>query len=131
MNVGALGKIVFRVSDKVVQTINGFSLSGGARVAKHSVHLGPTLTEFTGRDSDTISFSVRVTKALGANPDTMLKIIEDYVKSGKPVALTIGTKQYGYRWIITKYKMTAKNHDRKGNIFDADISLSLQEYGRG
>ena len=64
--VGCLGDIVFQVSRETVRTIDNVVWSGSARYGVHHKHLGNALTEFTGLDPDKISFTMLLSKGLGA-----------------------------------------------------------------
>ncbi len=130
MQVGCLGDIVFEVSDSTVKTLRQLEFSGSASIQSHDRHCQKAIPEFTGVDLESMSFSVRVTKVLGADPTKDIEKIREYMNNGKTLPFTLGTKTLGYRWLISQYKVICENFDAKANIIDADISITLKEYPR-
>ena len=129
--VGCLGDIVFQVSSRTVETLDKLKWSGSARYSSHARHGTHALTEFCGLDPDAISFDVELSAYCGTDPMSELTKIWNYERSGAALPLTIGNKGYGkYRWNIVKHSMSAKHYDGRGNITDAVVSLTLQEYLR-
>ncbi len=129
--VGCLGDISFFVSADTVRTLHNLKWSGSARYAVHQRHLGRGLLEFTGTDPDKITFDMTLTAELGVNPAAETEKIRRYMTSGRTLPLVIGRKAYGsYRWVITGYSLKAQAHDRRGNIYLATLSVTLQEYLR-
>ena len=130
--IGCLGDIVFQVSDTTVRTLDNWAWSGSARYATHERHLTHALTEFTGLDPDKITFDITLSADLGVDPIAEVVKIWDIERSGRAVPLTVGDKGYGkYRWNIIKHEMKVKATDKRGNVYAATVSVSLQEYLRG
>lgn len=131
MIVGALGDIVFEVSEKTVRTLDKFKWSGSARWETHERHLNHALTEYTGMDPDSISFSIYLSAYLGTNPMKDIVRIWDCERLGTPVPLTIGEKAYGkYRWAVKSHETSAESWDGHGNLVSCTVSLKLLEYLR-
>lgn len=129
MKVGALGDIVFEVSTSMIQTIQESSWKGSANIQSHQRHLNKALQEYVGCDSDTFTFSMLVTKHLGADPLKVISKLQSYERTGKILKLTLGTKSYGqYRWLLQKHSVNNKHFDKKGNLIGAEISVTLIEY---
>ena len=129
MQIGCLGDIIFEVSDKVVKTIDKFKWNGSASIHTHSRHLDNSLQEFSGIEPDEITFTITLSKYLGADPLIDIVKIFDYERAGESVPLTIGSKAYGkYRWLIKSHKTTYEHYDRQGNVTSATVDLSLVEY---
>ena len=132
--VGYMGEssskgIVFSVSDQVVLTLENFKWSGSARYSVHNRHNYHALTEYTGMDPDKITFDITLSADLGVDPIAEVVKIWNIERSGKAVPLTVGDKGYGkYRWNIVKHEMKVKATDRRGNVYAATVSVSLQEY---
>ena len=78
MKVGCLGKIVFEVSEKTIQTIQRAAWSGSVNITEHKRHLGDACTEFTGRNADTISLEIHLSAWLGVNPLKTIHQIREY-----------------------------------------------------
>lgn len=131
MIVGALGDIVFKVSDETIETISKFKWSGSAKYATHQRHGTNALTEFVGIDPDKISFNIILSAYLGVNPQTELNKIWNAERNGTPLPLVLGEKGYGkYRWNIVSHSVSGQYFDSAGNLTQAEVSLSLQEYLR-
>lgn len=131
MVVGCLGDIVFEVSSRTLETIDNMTWSGSARYSVHQRHLTSSLTEFTGRTPDKITFNIILNAFLGVNPETEIAKIWSYERNGTAVPLVVGDKAYGfYRWNIVSHNTKVKTHDARGNIASATVSVTLQEYLR-
>ena len=131
MIVGALGDIVFKVSDETIETISKFKWGGSAKYATHQRHGTNALTEFVGIDPDKISFNIILSAYLGVNPQTELNKIWNAERNGTPLPLVLGEKGYGkYRWNIVNHSVSGQYFDSAGNLTQAEVSLSLQEYLR-
>lgn len=129
MQVGCLGDIIFQVSDSLVQTLNNAQWNGSARYATHQRHLKDALTEFCGLEPDTFSFDMVLSAFLGVEPQAELNKIWNYERKGEAVSLVIGNKAYGkYRWNIVSHKTKMQYYDKEGNLLQATVSISLQEY---
>ncbi len=129
MQIGCLGELIFSVSDSLVRTLNNMQWSGSARYATHQRHLKDALTEFCGLEPDKISFDLVLSAFLGVEPQAELNKIWQYERSGEAVSLVIGDKAYGkYRWNVVSHKIKMQHFDQRGNLLQATVSVSLQEY---
>lgn len=129
MVVGCLGEIIFSVSDSQVQTLNNAQWSGSARYATHQRHMQDALTEFCGLEPDKFSFDMVLSAFLGVNPQAAINKIWQYERSGTAASLVLGDKAYGkYRWNILSHKTKMQDYDNAGNLLQATVSVSLQEY---
>ena len=129
MQIGCLGNITFEVSDSVLKTIRGASWSGSANIQSHARHLDVALPEFVGVEPDSFTFSIRISKNLGADPVKDIEKIIEYERNGIALFLTIGTISYGsYKWLIQKHKITFEQYERNGDLSGVDISITLKEY---
>ncbi|MDR2360501.1 MAG: phage tail protein [Oscillospiraceae bacterium] len=127
--IGALGDIAFSVSSEQAETFSKMQWSGSARISTHQRHMGNALTEFTGRDADTMSFTMTISAYLGV--DVMAEIVKiwDAERNGTTLPLVIGEKAYGkYRWLIKSHKTDMQYYDRNGNLTSATVSIQLIEY---
>ncbi len=129
--VGCLGDVSFIASVDTVRTIDNMKWSGSARYAVHQRHLGRGLLEYTGTDPDKITFDMTLTTQLGVSPTGETEKIRRYMNDGRPLPLVIGNKAYGsYRWVVTGYNLKTQAYDRRGNVYLATLSVTLQEYLR-
>lgn len=131
MKVGAIGKVPFKTSSNIIQTINGLSIDGSANYGVHAPHKKTPKPEFTGRNLREISFEIKLSKYLGTKkPVTLYNDLIKYMHEGKPVTFTTGSRTWGYKWAITSLKMTGELFDRKGNLVQLNVSVGLLEYPR-
>lgn len=129
MKIGSLGDIIFKVSDKVVETFNGFERSGSAAIQTHAVHNGRALAEFTGVGNEKISFQLTLSAYLGVSPRTELSKLIRHCRSGKILKLVLGRKVVGaYRWVISSWKAEYETFFGNGQVSQIVVSVTLQEY---
>ena len=129
MKVGTLGDIVFQVSDETVLTLRNVKWTESADYSTHKRHGGTTLNEYTGSGVGAFTFSIRLSEFLGVSTVEQIKQILKYLREGETLRLVIGRKIYGrYRWVITKSAITMEYFDKRGNLTQADVQLTLSEY---
>lgn len=132
MQVGTLGDIAFEVSDTAVRTIRDWSWKGASSYTTHNRHLNKGLVEYTGSSPDTITFTMRVGKHLGYDPNTVITRLRQYEVKGIAVKFVLGRQSLGhYRWIVDSHTVKGEVYDKKGNVTGVDISVTLKEYLRG
>lgn len=128
-NIGCLGDVVFTVSSSAIKTIQNATWSHSARYAKHDIHLGNTIPEFTGCDQDGFTFDIEFSPFLGTDPMSEIKKLLGYERRGVPVPLVIGDHAYGKSlWVITKTQVKLSHFDRDGNVIWAKASVTLADY---
>lgn len=129
--IGTFGDIVFSVSPKEIKTFESMKWNSSAKYATHNRHLKDDLLEFTGRNTDTISFKMNFSVFLGVNPLKEIDRLLDAERQGKVSRLVIGGKSYGEgKWVIEKTTKDLERFDNKGNLLIAKVSVSLKEYAR-
>lgn len=129
MRIGCLGDVAFEVSASIIKTIDSVVWSGSANIQTHQRHLDNSLQEFVGIDPDAITFTITLSKYLGADPLTDIVKIFDYERGGIAVPLTIGNKAYGkYMWLVKNHKTKMEHYDREGNCISAKVDVTLTEY---
>lgn len=126
--IGTLGDIVFKVSQKTVKTFEDLQIESKTNYAKHTRHNKKPLLEFQYNDTDTASFSMYLSAFLGVNPLKEMNKIDKYREKGKILPLIIGGKKYGSKWVIVNDSKGYKKFDNKGNLLIAEIKISLEEY---
>lgn len=126
--IGTLGKIVFSVSDKKIQTFFDLSIESTAKYYSHDRHLKKPVLEFAGMSNDKLSFSMYHSVFLGVDPAKQLKKIDKYIEHGTLLSLIIGGKRYGSKWVITKHSKEYKKIDKKGNLLSVESKVTLEEY---
>lgn len=126
--LGTLGKIVFSVSDKKIQTFDDMSLESSVKYHTHDRHLEKPLLEFGGMETDKLSFTMYHSVFLGVNPEKQIKMIDEYMNAGEILSLIIGGKRYGSKWVITKHSKAYKKFDKKGRVLVVESKVALEEY---
>ena len=126
--IGALGDIVFSVSQNTVKTFDGLKIDSKANYAKHTRHNKKPLLEYQYSDTDTASLEIYLSAFLGVNPFFMLRKIDKYLQQGKILPLVIGGKRYGTKWVITSHSKNYQKFDNKGNLLIAKSTISIEEY---
>lgn len=128
MNVGSLGGIVFKVSNKYIKTFDTLIWQGSAKIQEHERHLKKDLPEYVGYGLDTLKLEFTVSKYLSESPKNDINLIKKYVREGRTLKLIIGKKLYGYRWLIADYNITGRRFDNNAKLIEARIALTLKEY---
>ena len=129
MKVGSLGDIVFEVRDDKIITPRNVKWTDTANFAEHSRHCSTTLVEYVGDKPDTITLLLKLSDYLGVKTMEQLKKLKAYKRSGKTLRLILGKKPYGrWKWVITKISVSMEYSDKRGNLTQADVKISLKEY---
>lgn len=129
--IGYLGKVIFVVRADIlkteIKTVSNFTYTMSASYAEHDRHLKPPLLEFTGIDSQTITFDIELSVYLGQKSvESSLKELYEYMKKGTKLHLKLGKKSYGpYRWCIKQLVLNGKTTDKDGNWTTAKLAVSL------
>lgn len=129
--IGCLGDIAFEASDKTVRTLKDMKWGGSANYAVHKRHAGNALTEFTGLNPDSFTFSITLCAQLGVDPMEEIKKLWKYQRTGEAVPLTIGSHAYGrFRWSILSIGSAIEHTDVNGDLYAVEVAVKLQEYLR-
>jgi hypothetical protein len=125
--IGYLGKVLFVVKDDQVQTVNDFAYTVSASYAEHERHLKTPLLEFTGLNSQTITFNIELSAYLGQESVmSNHKKLHEYMKKAYALPMKLGETTYGKcRWCIKQLALLGKTSDTKGNWTSAKLSVSL------
>ena len=131
MQVGCLGDIIFRVDNRVVQTLSEMNISGSARLSEHQRHGKKSLVEHNGSDPEKISFNITLSTDLGTNVLAEINKIRLHTERGTQLPLVIGRTSYGkFRWLINGYNANIDTFDIAANPQLAVVTLNLIEYVR-
>lgn len=128
--IGNLGKkIVFRVSDSYVLTLQNFTQRISGKWSKHDIMLGKPKYEFNGADLRRISFKVVLDVMLGIRPRDVMKTMENMVERGTAETLVIGGHQVGKnKWIMTELSEDWDVVYNGGELARATCTVTLEEY---
>lgn len=131
MVIATLGDYVFEVNPNKIKTFSDVNWNSSAKYAEHDRYLGDTLLEYVGCDTETISFSCKLSAGLGVNPQKELAELLTTMRNGEALRFTIGWKAYGkYRWVIESCNKKLDYFDSNGNILACDIDITLKSYSR-
>ena len=130
MRVGALGsRLVFQVSDWRVLTFRNLKREVSGNWSSMERIGQKPLPFFQGASLQTMTMEIVLDASLGVRPRRMLKQIERMVESGQAEILVIGRQRVGNgRWVITKNSEAWDVIQRRGELYRATMSLTLQEY---
>lgn len=133
--IGAIGSkalddvIVFEVSDKRILTFDGFKRSNKVNFAKNNVLHQKPVSEYTGQELDTISFTVSFNAQLGVDPREEVNKLIYLNRDGTVVTLVIDGKAFGtYRWVITSLDMDWTRINKIGYCCEIECAITLEEY---
>ena len=130
MRVGALGsRLVFQVSDWRVLTFRNLKREVSGNWSSMERIGQKPLPCFQGASLQTMTMEIVLDASLGVRPRGMLNQIEQMVESGQAEILVIGRQRIGNgRWVITKSSEAWDVIQRRGELYRATMSLTLQEY---
>ncbi|WP_313343809.1 phage tail protein [Lacrimispora sp.] len=127
--IGLLGSLRFRVNDNKVFTFSNMKREVSASWNTMERIGQKPISEFSGPNLQTISLDITLDASLGVRPRQMLEILERMTESGQANELVIGRKMVGKnKWVITKCSQAWDVILRGGELYRANVSLSLQEY---
>lgn len=125
--IGSFGKLTFEVSADKVKTFSGLSREHKATFASHEIINGAPLLQHTGRELQSVSFSMTFRADLGVNPQEELDSLKKMITEAEPQKLFIGDVLMG-QFVIENISETYNNIDRAGKIYAASVSITLKEY---
>lgn len=128
---GALGKwgaVKFTVSAKTIRTFTDMSWTTNIRYETKERNKKVSKVTFKGIDPDTVSFKMRFSVFSGLKPYKEMQKLESAARKAQANRLLIGGKLYGHdKTVITGLTRSLKYFDRKGNLWIAEVSVSLKE----
>ncbi|WP_227014025.1 phage tail protein [Paenibacillus psychroresistens] len=120
---------MFQVSADKIRTFDDFVRNNADRWESHEIIGQKPKKEFIGPGLDQITFNMRFDANLGVSPRKEMEALMVLSRNGKAAPLIIGGKALGVnKWIITGLVHKWKNIDNKGNLLQADLEISLEEY---
>lgn len=125
--IGSFGIIAFTASADRVRTFTGLNKEAEARFSEHTLVGKKPKLEFEGPGLETITFSIRLDRFLGLNPEDEIERIVTLRDEGEAQPLVIGGNYMGM-YVITQASEARRHHDNIGRLVQADISLTLKEY---
>lgn len=127
--IGSWGDLTFEVSREKVKTFTGLKWDSSVKYSTHDRHLKEPLLEFTGKDVESMSFSMVFSVFLGINPIEEVAKALQAMRRGEVHRLIIGPKAYGTsKWVITKLSNSLDKYDNKGNLLSSKINVTMKSY---
>lgn len=124
--IGYLGKVLFVVSASTIRTLTNFVWTTQAKYSEHERHLKRPTLEFTGLNSEKITFDMELSNYLGASVLASYNTLRSYLSSGTAMPLKIGSLSYGsYQWCVEALTFKGGTTDKNGNWVTATVSVSL------
>lgn len=127
--VGALGEVAFSVSRNQVKTFEDFKHDSSASYSTHKRHGKTALLEFGGTDTESITFSVLLSKFLGIDPKSEAERLKKYLANGTVLSFVIGDSIIGnYKWVISKLSQGDCKFDKQGGLIAQKVTITLSSY---
>ena len=134
MAIGNLGSLItFEVSTTKkktkVLTFSKLSQKVSGRYSTQNIISKKPKTEFLGPDLRTLNFDIKLSAMHGVKPRKTMEKIEKAVENGKAYTFVLGGTKIGKnKWVITSMSESFDTVYSKGELVEATLSLSLQEY---
>lgn len=127
--IGNWGDVTFAVSRQQIKTFDGLKWESSVEYAEHKRHLKEPLLEFTGKNVESMSFSMFFSAFLGVKPiDEVAKLLMA-MRNAEVHYLVIGPKAYGTnKWVISKLSNALDRYDNKGNLLVAKVDVTMNSY---
>ncbi len=127
--IGALGSLVFEVSDEKVLTFGGMTREVSGRWTEHEITGGKPKSEYLGPGLQAIELTITLSANLGVRPRAMLQVIEQMVESGAAEWFVVGNRTVGRNpFYLTGSSETWGHIYHGGELARASVSISLKEY---
>ena len=130
MEAPDIGKQVnFLVSEQTIRTLSNWQWSGKANYSTQSRHNQDSITEFTGRDADEMTFDIQLVAEYGMVPMEELVTLWDFMRNARTLRIVIGYHPYGrYRWVITGLDINNEFTAPEGQLAGVTVSVTCLEY---
>ncbi len=128
--IGKLGDLVtFKTSDKRILNYQDYQREIPARWAVHERIGKKPKAEFLGVGQEQITFTIELDAVLGVKPWKIMHEMRRAVARGRVYTLVIGKHKVGKRkWYISKMSEMHNIVLNKGEILNASVELTLEEY---
>lgn len=127
--IGSLGEIEFQVSEHSVHTFQDLTFNHQANFAEHKIINSRGLLEFTGENAQSCSIKIILDSDWGVNPQEEINKLRDIFEQHQAVPLILAGEVQGRDlWVIDNMNISLTRIGAQGEIFRAELSLSLKEY---
>lgn len=129
MSIGSYGGIVFQVSRKKVYSFSNFKRTRTADWKEHNRYGQKPLSQFISPGLESISLDIHLSTSLGVNPRATIEKWGKLLEAGHHDIFVIGSEQVGRNeWKIESISEAWNTILNKGELVEADISITLSEY---
>lgn len=125
--IGSFAGFVFSVSEDQVKNFISLSREASARYANHEVMGQKAKKEFLGPNLSTGSFTMELSAQQGVSPMAALRVLEQYINSGRSSPFILGGKNLG-RYVITKKSEEYQLITKGGQVIKAKVDVTMEEY---
>lgn len=126
MKIGALGDIVFEVSEEYTNSITEIKRQSSWKYAEHEIIKGKSRLQKLGRQLDTVTFTGRFVDYF-CNPLSELKRLKAEAEKKDPLVLVLGDEVFG-DFVIESISETWHETDGAGNPRLVEFEVQLKEY---
>ncbi|WP_088227781.1 phage tail protein [Desulfosporosinus sp. FKB] len=127
--IGYFGDIIFETSDQRILTFSGFKRDVKGRWEKHAVIGKKPVSEFSGPDLDTVTFTVNLNGSYGVKPRDEMERWAQYVSQGFAGVLVIGGRPIGDNlWDVQSVSEAWDTIFNQGELYSGKIDVTLEEY---
>lgn len=127
-NIGKWGDISFVVSRNKIRTFSDMKWTSTYNYDVKERKKKVSKVAFKGIAPDEFSFGMRFSVFEGMNPLKEMEKLNKAARKGTAQRLIIGGKKYGkYKLVITKISRELSFFDNKGNLWIADVQVSMKE----
>lgn len=129
MTLGTFGKIVFQTSKEKILTFGKLSEKAGGQYADIALLRGKPRKQYIGAELQTVDLNIVVRADLGYKPREVIQQLKELAENGTAELLMIGGRPVtALPMVITSMSAEWDVVYRQGELFQATIALSLQEY---
>lgn len=129
MVIGSYGGLVFEVSGLKVLTFDNYKRKTTAKFAAHEIIGRPAVLEFTGRELEEITLTVKAVSTLGVTTEEVALTLRDMCQRGEPNYLILGETVYtGNEMVITEVTETVQMWTGGANVIANTLDVTFKEY---
>ena len=126
--LGSFGDIVFETSADKILTPQGIKRDISSRWNTLEVIGQKPVSEFSGPNLDTITFTIILDNRFGVEPKEVMDKFLSYCRSGEAFTLIIGTAIGVDKWKITQGSQMWDIVDSDGKVISGKVDVTFEEY---
>jgi len=127
--IGSFGDVIFEVSQKKILTFNDLEMKSSPKWDEHSIHRNKAKLEFDGPGLIELNHTLLLRAEQGINPMKEIAKLERMRDKGEAHHFILGQKPIApNKFVIIDTSTGLRNIDQRGNVFSAEVTVSLKEY---